>query len=298
MNRFYLICTFLCAPFFHKLTAQSWQIARQTADSLFAQQQYATAGVEYERTLFLLTELPDSVVMADSARLIAQGILLQKTFCHKAARNFEAAQKTIFRTDANNLPEAFAFRLRYEKALCAYLNQQYDEAQRQILQTRLLVKDTLLAQQLDWLEIVTLNELSRWDESSTLYRQYIRRQNLPDTVNDNYLLAKRPKIRDPRKAGLLSTVMPGTGLLYAGSLREGVVSATLQAGLLTFGVFSWINGYPISGFLTGGGLFQTFYFGGIKRAERMAETNNRKKKENYNRKLRSAVLDRERQRLR
>ena len=298
MNRFYLICTFLCALFSHRLAAQSWQMAWQRADSLFAKQQYATAGIEYERTLFLLAEFPDLAVPADSVRLITQKILLQKTFCNKASRDFGAAQKTILRTDASNLPDAFAFRLRYEKALCAYLNQQYDEAQRQILQTRFLVKDTLMAQQLDWLEIVTLNELSRWDESRILYRQYIRRQNLPDTVNDHYLLAKRPKIRNPRKAGLLSTVMPGTGLLYAGSLREGIVSTTIQAGLLTFGVFSWINGYPISGFLTGGGLFQTFYFGGIKRAERVAEMNNRKKKENYNQKLKSAILNRERQRLR
>jgi hypothetical protein len=83
------------------------------------------------------------------------------------------------------------------------------------------------------------------------------------------------------------------GQIYAGYPKEGLVSAGLQALSLGFGVYHVLNRYYFIGFFTGAGLFQTFYFGGARRASLMAEETNRKRKARNNQKLRAILVENE-----
>lgn len=289
MNRFCLICRYLSVLFL--ISNESRAQARQMADSLMKGHEYALAAVYYEKALFDQNQQVDTV-SSENFRILTNTLLNQKIQCQKALRTFEDAWQTAQRFDLNEPNDTLQFRLRYEGALCGYLSQRYNEAYGQIQQTRFYIRDTTLTASLDVLEILTLNELERWDESKVVFQRYVARNQLTIQVDKLYdFLKKKPK--NPDKAQLLSFLLPGLGQIYAGYPKEGLVSASLQALSLGFGVYHVLNRYYFIGFFTGAGLFQTFYFGGARRASLMAEETNRKRKARNNQKLRAVLVENE-----
>jgi hypothetical protein len=289
MSRFCLICKSLFVLFLISkgVLAQSLLVA----DSLFLRQEYALAAVYYEKAIF------DQNQSVDSSKSILTSfetnqILLKKIQCQKALRTFEDAWQTAQRFDLTEPNDTIQYQLRYEGALCGYLGQHYNEAYGQIQQTRFYIQDTSLTTPLDVLEILTLNELERWHESKAVFARYVARNELKIEVEELYkFLKKKPK--NPEKAQLLSFLMPGLGQVYAGYPKEGLASAGLQALALSFGVYHVLNKYYLIGFFTGAGLFQTFYFGGARRASIMAEDTNRKRKALNNQKIRAVLVENE-----
>lgn len=261
------------------------------ADSLMKGHEYTLAAVYYEKALFDQNQQLDTV-STENLRLLTNTLLFQKIQCQKALRAFEDAWQTAQRFDLNEPNDTLQFKLRYEGALCGYLSQRYNEAYGQIQQTRFYIQDTTLNVSLDVLEILTLNELERWEESKMIFARYVTRNQLTIQLDKLYgFLKKKPK--SPEKAQLLSFLMPGLGQIYAGYPKEGFVSLGLQALSLGFGVYHVLNHYYVIGFFTGAGLFQTFYFGGARRASIMAEETNRKRKARNNQKLRTLLVENE-----
>lgn len=268
MSRFCLTCIFLCVLF--------------SADAQNARWQEAALG--YERGAYLAEKHGDPGVARD--------MLFRKHQVLKSAGQWNEAYQTIKRIPVEETgPDSVQFTIRYEKALMAYLNGVYDDAYLQIGQCRYSVKDSVLTSRLDWLEILTLCELERWQEAQAKASAYLLSRRLPDQSKEWF--RRIPRKRSERKAEYLSAFFPGVGLMYAGSLREGITSTVLQAGCLAFGVFTILDGYYLSGFLTGGGLFQAFYFGGINRSARIAAETNRRNKSTFNRSIRGRVLETE-----
>jgi TM2 domain-containing membrane protein YozV len=289
MNRFCLICKFLSVLFL--ISNESRTQARQMADSLMKGHEYALAAVYYEKALFDQNQQVDTVI-SENFRLLTNTLLNQKIQCQKALRTFEDAWQTAQRFDLNEPNDTLQFKLRYEGALCGYLSQRYNEAYGQIQQTRFYTRDTTLTASLDVLEILTLNELERWTESKVIFARYVSRNRLTIQVDKLYdFLKKKPK--NPDKAQLLSFLMPGLGQIYAGYPKEGLISAGLQALSLGFGVYHVLNKYYLISFFSGAGLFQTFYFGGARRASLMAEETNRKRKARNSQKIRALLVENE-----
>lgn len=289
MSKLCLICRFLSVLCL--ISNQSKSQSLQIADSLIKKYEYALAAVYYEKALFDQNQQLD-VFSPDAFRLKANQLLYQKIKCQKALRIFEDAWQTAQRFDLNEPNDTLQFKLRYEGALCGYLSQRYNEAYGQIQQARFYINDTTLTIALDVLEILTLNELERWEESKTLFRRYAARNQLSIQVDDLYSFIKK-KPKNPNKAQLMSFLMPGLGQIYAGYTKEGLVSAGLQALALGFGVYHVLNRYYLIGFFTGAGLFQTFYFGGARRASIMAEETNRKRKARNSQKIRALLVENE-----
>jgi hypothetical protein len=257
------------------------------ADSLMARQEYALAAAYYEKAIF-----DQNQASSDDFRILTNQILHKKIQCQKALRTFEDAWQTAQRFDLNESNDTLQFKLRYEGALCGYLSQRYNEAFGQIQQTHFYIQDSSLTASLDVLEILTLNELERWTESKAVFSRYVTRNQLKVNVGELYeFLKKKPK--NPDKAQLLSFLMPGLGQVYAGYPLEGLSSAGLQALALGFGVYHVLNKYYLIGFFTGAGLFQTFYFGGARRASMMAEETNRKRKARNNERIRALLIENE-----
>lgn len=269
MSRFCLTFIFLCGLFSASGQQQSWQLA----------------ALSMEKVAYVMEKegSPEGVRSA----------LLRKNNILKNAGQWKDAYQTMQRIPVGTEePDSVQFPIRYEKALAAYLNGVYDDAYLQIGQCRYFVKDTAYTNRIDWLEILTLCELERWQEAKAKAGEYLVKRGLPD--QSAYWFRRLPKKRSERKAEYLSAFFPGVGLIYAGSVREGVASALLQAGCVAFGVFNILDGYYLSGFLTGGGLFQAFYFGGMNRSARIVAETNRKRKEAFNRAIRTRVVETER----
>lgn len=289
MNRFCLICRFLCVLFLISRCGVA-QVS-VTADSLMSAGQYDVATVFYEKALYDQSQRIDSV-NTDRYRLVINELLLRKIQCQKYLKHFEDAWQTAQRIDLNEPNDSLQYRLRYEVVLAGYLSGHYGEAHGQILQTRFYVRDSSLLASLDVLEILTLNELERWEESKEVFRRYAARNGMAMNMDELYgFLKKKPK--SPEKAQLLSFLMPGVGQMYAGYPKEGLVSIGLQTLALGFGVYHVWHRYYLIGFFTGAGMFQAFYFGGARRAELMAEETNRKRKTKNNQRLRAVLIESE-----
>jgi tetratricopeptide (TPR) repeat protein len=287
-----LICTFLCAPFL--ISAQAIDDLFRLADSLYAAHEMPQARLTYERIVFAsqISGLP-----IDSVQKFKNEALLKKTYTYKAEALYKEALQTIERTDANNLPDSLNFVLRYETSLCAYLAGNYNEAYNYILQLKYFIKDTMLTSQVDFLEILTLNELQRWEEAKKLTAAYIRKNNLQANADELYTFVQHPKIRKPEKAILLSTFLPGVGQWYAGYPFRGMVSATLQLACFTFGAYSIWQRYYLSGFFTGFVLLQAFYSGGIRHTGYLVEKKNKERIESYNGRVREFIIQSETQKF-
>jgi hypothetical protein len=287
-----LICIFLCVPFL--INGQVINDLFKAADSLSAAHNSQQARLAYERIVF---DLQTSTLPSDSVRRLKNEALLKKTYSYKSEALYKEALQTIERTDPNNLPDSASFILRYETSLCAYLTGNYNEAHNYILQLKYFIKDTLLTSQVDFLEILTLNELKRWEEAKKLTAVYIQKNNLQANADYLYAFLKNPKIRNPEKAVLLSTFLPGVGQWYAGYPFRGMVSATLQLACFTFGAYSIWQKYYLSGFFTGFVLLQAFYSGGIRHTSYLVEKKNKEKVDSYNGRVKEFIIQSETQKL-
>ncbi|MFN3381340.1 MAG: hypothetical protein ACK41O_17910, partial [Runella zeae] len=256
------------------------------ADSLLRQNNYALAAVYYEKALFEQSTQP--IVSVEGYRLLQNNLLHKKIQCQKSLRVFEEAWETAQRFDLNEPNDTLMFKYRYETTLCGYLSGHYEEAYGQLQQTRYYVQDTTLTEGLKIIEIMLLNELGRWDESKAAFQKYAAQNQLFLDIDNLYReVKKKPKSAD--KAQLLSFIFPGLGQVYAGYPAKGIVSMGLQALALSFGVYHVWHRYYFIGFFTGAGLFQSFYFGGARRAGIMAEETNRKRKARHNQTMRSLL---------
>jgi len=253
MIKYYLICTFLCVPFF--INAQ----AVQKADSLFNAGEFLQARVEYERLLFY--SKPDN------------SIFLKKSYCAKAEAKYEEAYNTLQRADFFQGSDSLKFKLYYESALNAYLAGKYDLSLNKIQELQYYLPG--ISQPIaDLLEILTLNQQQKLAEAEKKYKSFCLKYALVNAP-DIYQPKKFRKLKNPVKAESISHFLPGIGQMYAGYAVRGITSGLIQSGLLAFTAISFINGYYFSGAFTGMGLFYMFNNGGARHAQYLAEKRNR-----------------------
>lgn len=286
MNRFYSICTFLCVLFSTKVFGQDFH----RADSLCKQKQYASALLAYEQVYFELSEFPDTLLTVTQQQEAKNRCILKKVYCQKAAGKFEDASRTTLRFDFTSLSDSVQYPLRHESVVCAYLANQYEDALAQLQQMKFFVKDSTLTQQEDFWEILALTQLKRYDEAKSLFKHYCERKQVRFDINTVFDFASNPRFVNPKKAQALATFLPGAGMLYVGKRSEGFVSLGLQVATLGFGAYNFIQGYYLSGFFTGFGLFQAFYFGGIRRSELLAEQKNIQLSKQYTDRVTKALV--------
>lgn len=288
MNRFFSICTFLCVLFSIEVSGQDLFLA----DSLTRTKQYSAALLAYERVYFELTELSDTTRSEAYLQAAQNACLLQKVYCLKQMGDFEEAHSNALRFDLRNLPDTVHTVLRTEIMVCCYLAKLYEGALVQVQQLRFLVKDSTLHSAADLWEILALMQLKRYAEAKTSFIKYKTSKNLAVDAEQVFAFIKKPRFRDAKKAKILATFLPGAGMVYAGNTKEGVISLLLQATSLGFAGVSIYNSYYLSGFFTGFGLFQAFYFGGIKRTESLVEKRNLELVKTYTQSVTKALTKR------
>ncbi len=270
MNKFCLICIFLCVQFLTKSHAQNFR----EGDSLFRAAQHDASLLAYERAYYEITEFPDSSLSAEAIQNAQNACLLRKVYCLKAIGKFEEASKIALRFDLNKLPDSSQYVLRNEVIVCYFLSGSYEDAISQIEQLQFFVKDSTLKYQSDIWKIMALTHLRRYAEAKQCFNGYVLRRKRSVNVDSVFAFADKNRFKNVKKAEALATFLPGVGMMYVGNTTEGLISLGLQLGTLGFAGYSFWKGYYLSGFLTGFGLFQSFYFGGIRRTELLANKKN------------------------
>jgi len=252
MLRYYLLCIFLFVPRFIS--------AQHVADSLFAAGDLLGARVEYERSIF-----------SGGSPVTVNELLLKKSFCFKAAGDFQSAYQTLQRateTEAQKL----RISILYESALTSFLSGKSDLTLGHLEEIKYYFPDTT-SQMFQLLEILALNETHQWEKAQQKFQTYSTTYHL-DLETTSYADIIKYKPKNPGKAETMSMIIPGSGQMYAGYFLKGLASTAINAGLVLFTVYSFSNGFYASGAFTGVALFYFFYTGGATYARTLTEQKN------------------------
>lgn len=242
---------------------------------MFAAKNYTAASLEYERAYFV----SKNPVM-----------LYDKALSQKQETKFKQALESLQRIDPWSETDSVIYEIYYQRALCAYLAEDYGEAKNQIQVMKYLISDSAWHDQILFLEILNLNELREWNEASLLFRKFIEKNNVQIDSEEYYGFVDHPHLKNETTASLLSTFVPGSGQIYSGEIGDGLLSLGFQLLALGYAGLSFYQGYYVNGFVSGFGLFQRFYFGGIQNAAMAAQKHNYLKAREYNDKIRAFIL--------
>lgn len=273
-NGFCLICIFLCGTLSEGVNAQTEKLMER-ADSLFDSGNYFEASIAYERVYFV-AEVP-------LARITAN---LKKTQALKQLGEYEKAHGDLRRSLTYRGEDSLRLEVLYEMAICAYMGGDPDDAYGLLRQFRHLSGQGS-GQRVYLLEGLALAELMQWDALSDHLENWVlcfsndtgladeKLQRFAEILTEKEQQARR----DPEKARLWSTLIPGSGQVYAGEAGWGLLNAFSQ--LASLGAFSAmaLNGYYVAAVFAGLGPFQSFYFGGIRQAGLMAEAHEKSRRE-------------------
>ena len=261
----------------------------QTADSLRQNQEYDLARLTYERIIY---SSADNVSRTEA--------LLGKAQCYLDENDFDGAQYTVERIVFFGLTDSLMWEARSRAGLAAFLNGNFEAAESQLLVANQMLPDSITIQGSP-LYALTLNELGKWDEAKTELITWINwrfeedsliQDSLQSMVEMVYSEKGQSKYRDPKKADLWATLLPGTGQLYSGYFFDGAFTALMVAsgiGVAALGVF--VVKYYVTGLVLGYGIYQRFYTAGIKRSEFLARKRNYQRNRAYNDCLQAIVID-------
>ncbi len=257
------------------------------ADSLFEAGNWFEAGIAYER-IYFWSERPGERAAAN----------LRKAGALKQQGEFSRARRDLQRSLGFGLPDSLAAEVLYQLALCAYLEGDIRSAESFLLQRKHRhpgerTTDIYL------LEGLVMLELQRWDALrehllTWLGTLPVGSESAAGIVDDfDAIMASPgpPTLRDPERARLWSTFIPGSGQLYAGS--AGWASLNLLSQLTALGGFGLLayNGYYVASVVMGLGPFQSLYFGGIRQAGNLADRNNKSRQESFRAALGTFLLE-------
>ena len=111
--------------------------------------------------------------------------------------------------------------------------------------------------------------------------------------NSIHELLKKQRLLNPKKARIISYIIPGSGQIYSGNILRGLSSLILQGSIGTYTYFCFKNGFYFSGVFTGLMIFQMLYSGGARYASFLTVKENSKRIKLYNTKIREFILKHE-----
>jgi len=268
-TRFFSICTFLCVILSTNRIVASDHFLN--ALRIFSERQYFAASVEFERTIFYES---DNVKIAQCK--------YYKSLCYKGLDDRNKALEELSEINMFNLPDSLFFLIKYQQALCNYLNNDPNQSLWNLDEIRFKFPDSSKTLDLIPLNIICLNALRNWDEAVKLWNYLIDNSELKDSVRNDFsskvinLYSKKniPKYHSPKKAENLSRFIPGSGQMYSGAVFEGAFNFLMNASLLTFSFYEFYYQYYFTGYLVGLGTFNKTYHGGMHRANLLADEKN------------------------
>jgi hypothetical protein len=280
-----LICIFHYAGFSNSNNSEPFY----KADSLKQSGDIQWAIVEYERIVYNTND--------NSIRTIA---LLNKAECFAIINDFPAAEKSLKRVFYNDLVDTLSYNAHYNTAFYAYLNKNFNYTLSELLLIDNFLPDSLKIKSYP-LYALALNELRQWDNAKEKMEVWVNyyfndvtivKDSLLKEIQVLYNPSKHPKYKNPEKAHLYSSFIPGMGQLYSGYWADAAISALMQLsgiGIALYGVF--VVKYYVAGVVFGYGIFQRFYMAGTKRAEFLANKHNYKTARDYNDNLINAIIE-------
>jgi len=258
-------------PAIPELHAQNFEETINFADSQFKSGDFTTALKAYQRALFFSEGRNNEYLF----RQIAELSYFKK--------DYETAQKYYGFALNQSDNDSLRTELLFSKAFCQILNKNYQLA----LIDLFSIDDTslIIKSRLNFYLATCYFGLADFSQARTFFKLCIP---LKDTAELGCLFAKRNILTpSPKKARILSTILPGSGQIYSGDLKAGLNSLLLTSGLIAVGINISLRYRPVDAVFSILPWYQRYYIGGYGKAEEIAlRKRELKRKEVYNKILR------------
>jgi len=271
--KFFFSFIFLCVIFLSSSAVGS------KCDSLYALGKYFEASIEYERLIFTVESQSNLYYYK-----------YKKALCYKQLKNFDRALEELQPNYFSNSGDSLYQRVCYEQSLCFYLNGEPTKALWKIDEYFHRSADSASFHIFMPVRLLCLNETLQWGKAKECFMSFIQMQNFTpekeaemiQIANNLYQKKNLPHIKSIKKAENWSRFIPGSGQVYAGNTKEGIVNFLINASLLAFTAHQAFNGFYVTGYLAGLGFFNKTYHGGIKRSVILASQKNKELIFNFN----------------
>lgn len=239
------------------------------ANELYEKHDYVGAAITYRRVIYF-----------DKAEEYRKSCYKNIADCLYETQQYEEAadyyELAFFQQKTDSLKAEILFK----KLSCYLIQNSFDYAQVELLN---LPNNLTLEQRRRkvFYEAVLNFSTEKYDESKKQFLQLIDSTNIETKNRIEGLFLKNDKISklSPRKARILSMIVPGLGQFYAGDFKNGANSILLTAGIGVWGVMSAVRSTsPVDALFTMVPWFQRYYSGGYKKAEIIAENQKKKRR--------------------
>jgi tetratricopeptide (TPR) repeat protein len=226
------------------------------ANELFSKKDYEGATETYRRVIFF-----------DKSDEYRKGCYQNIADCLYETQNYEEAadyyELAYFQANSDSLKTEILFR----KTSCYLLQNDSKRAEIELLNLSTNLNPEQ-SRRLTFYSAILHFSTGKFKESETeflaLTTDSVKRQNIREIFLKNEKVSKM----NPKKAKILSTILPGMGQFYAGDVKNGLNSFLLVGGILTWGILASFEAVsPWDAFFTMVPWVQRYYTGGIKRAE-------------------------------
>lgn len=249
-------------------TIWSKDLAFYLAESFFASENYEAAITEYKRFIFFNSH-------NESVNYAYYKIGISYGYQKKWREAIDALKYSIQSAPNESIKNEREIAL----AIVLLANRNYNDAEFRLLKVESFTKFSSLKQKAAFFRGIACIYSYKWKEARKAFRSILGRDSLYFSfyhIVDSLLsLAEQIKYKSSKLAKIFSTILPGSGQIYAGDIRNGLNS--LLINILTF--YLLINGIikkDIKNIFFVCPLFQRYYLGNRFHAEKIAEDYNNK----------------------
>ena len=239
---------------FQKLTAQDFEETIDFADNQYKSGNLVTALKTYQRALFFSEGRRDFYLFSQIAEI---------SFLNN---DYETAREYFGLAYNQSDNDSLKNELLFKKAYCQILNRNFQPA----LIDLFTVNDTSSSVQkrINFYLATCYFGLEDFNKAKTCFENCLSSNDtieLADLFAGKYLLTPSPK-----KARIMSMILPGLGQFYSGDLKAGLNSLFLTTGLIAVGINIGIRYRPIDAIFSIMPWYQRYYTGGYGKAEEIA----------------------------
>lgn len=236
------------------------------ASSLYKKGKYKQAAMEFELAVF------------SSKTSVEKALnLMAKAQCQKQSRQFDDALKSINRAVKHSQKQVSLLNSVYaERIFLHYATNEYQLAINDYYRLR---KTPELQKKQLYLYVLSRmrnHEDTAFFEALGEFAEQTNNDSIISKTREHYATIKTIS---PRKAGIMSAIIPGAGAAAAGKPLQGMASLILTGAFGYYGYYSFTNGMFGAGIFTGIMFPLRLYIGGIRYAATMANEKNMKKRE-------------------
>lgn len=227
------------------------------AEHLIEMGEYQAAATEYQRLSYLIGESP-----------VSDSLLSKIAYCYQLDQKYEVAIKYYNRLLQYHPQSVLCGQTIHSIARIYRFEKQYEKSNNFIFSHRTDIKCDSLEKRIDLLAGMNYLNLFQWDNARKLFDRYTAEK---DEETARLLYIAREGSRLPYKsatiAGILSTLIPGSGRFYLGRKMDGLYSFLLISllGFQTYRSFDeqgissvkgWLYG-SVTAVLYGGNIYGT-----------------------------------------